>query len=66
MYPISGSSIDTNFFCRVCAMVHYADVVPPPERQKEYSWNSDAALKNKICLPSGAWYWEQRQSDGTR
>ncbi|ODM94383.1 Glycoprotein 3-alpha-L-fucosyltransferase A [Orchesella cincta] len=53
----TGRFIDTNFFCRVCAMVHYADIIPPPERKTDFRWNSDAALTNKLCLPSGAWYW---------
>jgi len=54
----TGKFVDTNFFCRVCAMVHYADIVPPPERKQDYAWNPETAINKKICLPSGKWYWK--------
>lgn len=59
----TGKFVDTNFFCRVCAMVHYADIVPPPKRKQDYAWNSEAAIKKKMCLPSGQWYWKPKSRE---
>ncbi|ODM96673.1 Glycoprotein 3-alpha-L-fucosyltransferase A, partial [Orchesella cincta] len=53
----TGQFINTNFFCRVCAMVHYADIVPPTGRKSKFSWNAESAIANNFCLPSGIWYW---------
>ncbi|CAL8130857.1 unnamed protein product [Orchesella dallaii] len=60
----TGEFIDTHFFCRICAMVHYADIVPPPKRTSAFRWNWKVAVRNKFCLPRGVWYWNSSVKTG--
>lgn len=54
----TGTFLNTRFFCRLCAMVHYADVVPPPEWKQSFSWDGN----REICLPRGQWYWMNKDN----
>ncbi|ODM88821.1 Glycoprotein 3-alpha-L-fucosyltransferase A [Orchesella cincta] len=53
----TGQFINTNFFCRVCTMVHFADIVAPPKRTSAFNWNKHAAVSTRFCLPFRVWYW---------
>jgi len=53
----TGEFIDTKYLCRVCAMTHYADHVPPPVRTEIFQWEDTE--KSKICLPEFHFYWER-------
>jgi len=58
----TGEFISTEFFCRVCAMTHYADVVSPPKRKETYVWGSRfGATEDSMCLDPGEQYWEREQ-----
>lgn len=45
--------VSNSFFCQICAMVHYADVVPPPKRKVPFGWVEGGGM----CLPKGQWFW---------
>ena len=51
----TGEFIDTKFLCRVCAMMHYADFVPPPVRKETMKWADIGS--HKLCLPRHSIYW---------
>lgn len=54
----TGEFITTQFFCQLCAMIHYADLVgPPPRDDGPMVWNNDQAVNQGMCLPVGQWYW---------
>ncbi|XP_021956410.2 glycoprotein 3-alpha-L-fucosyltransferase A isoform X1 [Folsomia candida] len=59
----TGEFISAAFFCQICAMVHYSDIVPPPNRTKPYRWGHVQAIDSGMCLPKGHWYWT-KDNDG--
>jgi hypothetical protein len=52
----TGQFIDHKFFCRICGMTHYADLIPPPEREEAFVW--EEVEKHRLCLPVGKSYWK--------
>jgi len=53
----TGEFITSDLFCRLCGMVHYADIVPPPKRTQPYRWGHKASVESGMCLPADRWYW---------
>jgi hypothetical protein len=51
----TGEMISGHYMCRVCAMTHYADLVPPPPRTETF--NFENVSKNHLCLPAGRTFW---------
>jgi hypothetical protein len=56
----TGEVITSDLFCRLCAMVHYADLKPPPKRNKTYRWGHVQAIESGMCLPANQWYWTKK------
>lgn len=50
----TGEFISTKYFCRVCAMLHYSDLVPPPNRTETFVWSHDT-----LCKKRSKYYWER-------
>jgi glycoprotein 3-alpha-L-fucosyltransferase len=40
------------FFCRLCSLLHYVDIVSPPNWPEDASW---AGINQ--CLPENKWFW---------
>jgi hypothetical protein len=42
----------SEFFCRVCGMLFYVDIHPPPSWPDKTTWK-----EVNRCLPYNKWYW---------
>jgi len=51
----TGDFVNGLYFCRVCAMLHYAEIQPPPPRTEPFDFGSKSS--NDLCLPYGQTYW---------
>jgi hypothetical protein len=59
----TGEFIFASFFCQLCAMVHYGDIVrTPPKREETLYWGKASAIESRMCLDKGEWYWEKSNS----
>ena len=56
----TGEIISLSYLCRVCAMVHYAELVPPPPRNETFDFGN--IEENHLCLSLEQTYWGRNSS----
>ena len=55
----TGEFVGSDFFCRVCSMLWYAEVSPPPQRRAVMFWAPDDSSQNPMCLSPGKQSWKK-------